>query len=367
MALDDPLPMSDISDGPRRDATMKLMYGIDDTALAGYRSVFDVPDLDPTTFLSLTAGATTLNGAFGALMRTKKVKSPRESLCKIYLAGRCAIELSNGSEIEEMSQKAVSKFLQSRGLAADVSSFVETAGLLVYDIKSIQDITVHSEVMFRSMSSVILPITARDLFIAVYNIDVAQGKKPEIMTKTPEVLRMDGETRHEIQECRRELEIPLAKKIDLPSLFPGFPYTEGEKKEHRLLTWLRAVRKEIVWHHDTKIDGSPVLRRVDIWAEIGDGAGGFLLCIECDEHQHKRYTRETKDRMMEDVFNSAGGKNVYLIMFNPDDYVVGGRKIKGEGQAEWDQRFIRLLSEIEFVINHPPTKRCNVVHLFYDS
>ena len=90
-------------------------------------------------------------------------------------------------------------------------------------------------------------------------------------------------------------------------------------KERHMISYIRDNISEIKW-----ITGNKIINEfgyvVDIYAEFDK----YILLIECDEYQHKKYYNEY-DRIM-NIYNNIS-KHIVIIRFNPDDYILFGKRI----------------------------------------
>lgn len=103
-------------------------------------------------------------------------------------------------------------------------------------------------------------------------------------------------------------------------------------------------------------------RRIDHRKLIGN----TLLCIETDEHQHKRYDKANEEIRYDDLFMLHGGKFIY-IRFNPDKF----KKNEKSCNPMLYTRFPVLKEEIERQINRIENNQnielLEIIKLFYDE
>jgi hypothetical protein len=108
-------------------------------------------------------------------------------------------------------------------------------------------------------------------------------------------------------------------------LFPTDPLASTircKTKELMVRDYLNNNFKDFI--HDTYLTTPhcDCLRRIDHRTLIE----GTLLCVETDENQHKYYDKNDEEKRYNDVHISWGVGKVVWIRFNPDPFVINGKK-----------------------------------------
>jgi hypothetical protein len=158
-------------------------------------------------------------------------------------------------------------------------------------------------------------------------------------------------------------------------LFPNEPVSRNYKTKEK--TVVDFVKKEFPnWTYicDKKITDGCSQRRPDICVDFGQ----YVLIIEIDENQHQDYSCENK-RIME-LSQDIGHRPMILIRFNPDEYILHGKKIqscwklnklglcvvKDNKQKEWMNRLNVLKNTIDMSSQKGTDKTVDIINLFYD-
>jgi hypothetical protein len=155
------------------------------------------------------------------------------------------------------------------------------------------------------------------------------------------------------------------------NLFPTHPKSLSARKNNKEL----AVKGFLYENgHDDFIHDKPMYlgdcatnRRIDLYKFL---PGNYILCVEIDENQHKRYKDE--EQRYNDLYPLVDGveyKMVY-IRYNPDKYRDINGTIKNP-QAK--TRLSILLKEIETIIEKITSKKykkkdlLTIKYLYYDE
>lgn len=104
-------------------------------------------------------------------------------------------------------------------------------------------------------------------------------------------------------------------------------------------------------------------RRIDFRKLIGN----TLLCIEVDEHQHRRYNNEYEEIRYDDLFMVHGGKFVF-IRFNPDEYInSNGKRVNPSMKKRMDDLGYMIEYQTNRIMNDDNNELLEVIYLFYDN
>jgi hypothetical protein len=155
--------------------------------------------------------------------------------------------------------------------------------------------------------------------------------------------------------------------------FPNEKISRNYKvKEIHMTDFLKEIFKDQVMIFD-KIAGGCSRRRPDVYIDKFT----HVLIIECDENQHRDTSCENMRTM--ELFQDFGNRPVVFIRFNPDEYILDGKKItscwwlNGHGimvikkskQKEWGERIKILNEQIDYWTKNPSEKTVEIVELFY--
>jgi hypothetical protein len=92
-----------------------------------------------------------------------------------------------------------------------------------------------------------------------------------------------------------------------------------------------------------------------------------IIIVECDEHQHKDRPCSCEQTRMINISQNFGGKPVYFIRFNPDDYKTGN----GKDMVDIKNRYKYITSLIkDFIIGSQeniPKTLLSVCYLYFDG
>lgn len=161
-------------------------------------------------------------------------------------------------------------------------------------------------------------------------------------------------------------------------MFPDEPVTRNYKtKETAVSDFLKTSFPDITIIFDKKIDYGCSKRRPDCYIDMGS----YTIVVEIDENQHGYYDCSCTNKRTMELFQDSGNRPLYLIRFNPDDYLDKDNKnitscwgttkkgicvVKKSKQKEWDYRLDYLKDILTSCINKKPLKEVDVIHLFYD-
>jgi len=98
-----------------------------------------------------------------------------------------------------------------------------------------------------------------------------------------------------------------------------------------------------------------------------------------DENAHDDYDTTCENKRLMEISKDLNHRPIIFIRFNPDSYILGGKKITScwkvnklghmqlvkSKQKEWEERINKLLETINYWINNPSEKTINLIHLFY--
>lgn len=120
------------------------------------------------------------------------------------------------------------------------------------------------------------------------------------------------------------------------------------------------------------------LYRPDIQISFND----FIIMIEIDENQHSQYDeqKEKEKERLNTIANECNnnGKQLAVIKFNPDSYIVGNEQISSSWTRDnvlsedlqqyqnWYNRLLLLEHCINDYIINPPSEN-KITHLFYNK
>lgn len=122
-----------------------------------------------------------------------------------------------------------------------------------------------------------------------------------------------------------------------------------------------------------KVVGGCSKRRPDAYIDLFT----HIIIIECDENQHQDYSCENKRTM--ELFQDFNNRPMIFIRFNPDSYILNGKKIKSCFQInnsgiqiikdfkEWNNRLNKLKEIVEYNIKNIPEKELTNEFLFCDN
>jgi hypothetical protein len=164
-------------------------------------------------------------------------------------------------------------------------------------------------------------------------------------------------------------------------LFPDEPVSRNFKtKESAVVQFVKTHFPQFDWVIDKRVQDGCSARRPDLFLDFGY----FVLMIENDENQHYDYGGcSCENKRVMQLSQDVGHRPLIIIRFNPDDYVVHGKKItscwgtdkrgmaciKKSKAKEWTDRLQVLHDQIEYW-THPENrtdKMIEVIHLFYDQ
>lgn len=162
-------------------------------------------------------------------------------------------------------------------------------------------------------------------------------------------------------------------------MFPDEPVTRNYKtKEKAVSEFLKISFPDVTMVFDKKIDIGCSRKRPDCFIDMG----GYTIVIEIDENQHQTYDCSCTNRRTMELFQDSGSRPLYLIRFNPDEYLDKNNQkitscwgttnkgicvVKKSKQNEWQFRLDCLKKFLNSCIQKAPSKEIDVLHFFYDS
>jgi hypothetical protein len=104
-------------------------------------------------------------------------------------------------------------------------------------------------------------------------------------------------------------------------------------------------------------------RRIDFRKLVGN----TLLCIEVDEHQHKRYNKKDQEIRYDDLFMIHGGKFIF-IRFNPDIFTNKlGTKKNPYMKRRMEYLEKEINNQVDRINKEDNNELLETVYLFYDG
>ncbi len=164
-------------------------------------------------------------------------------------------------------------------------------------------------------------------------------------------------------------------------LFPDKPASRNFKtKESAVVQFVKTHFPQFDWVIDKRVRDGCSARRPDLLLDFGY----FVLMIENDENQHYDYGGcSCENKRLMQLSQDVGHRPLIIIRFNPDDYIVYGKKItscwgtdkrgmacvKKSTAKEWTDRLQDFHEKIEYLTNtdNRSEKMIEVIHLFYDQ
>jgi hypothetical protein len=105
----------------------------------------------------------------------------------------------------------------------------------------------------------------------------------------------------------------------------------------------------------------------------------YGIIIECDEHQHKKFSKDEENERMENI-QTVINKPIVFIRFNPDNYLLNNKKIMSSfklnkesntlevrNEKEWNNRLTELKKSIDYWLVNKPDTDLTVKYLFYNN
>lgn len=162
--------------------------------------------------------------------------------------------------------------------------------------------------------------------------------------------------------------------------YPDSPLIVNYKiKERHLFDELRKRFSDVVMNINRKVEGGRSQKKPDVLID----KQSFSIIIECDENQHVNYDCEN-ERIIE-LSKDLGNRPLVVIRFNPDKYIIDGKKYEGCFQEMkkglYEKRFYKLI-EYEWLkridvledtlkkyltMTDLPTEKITIEKLFYDG
>jgi hypothetical protein len=149
-------------------------------------------------------------------------------------------------------------------------------------------------------------------------------------------------------------------------------------KERATVSYIISQFPEYKWVYNRQIYDGVSGMKPDLLLDMGD----FLIIVEVDEHQHKKYGLPCEENRMHDILIDNKLRPTIFIRFNTDDYIdKNNNKIKspwiyyrqtikigdGEYDLEWNHRLNILCEQIKHCIENKTDKLIEVIQLFYDE
>jgi hypothetical protein len=161
-----------------------------------------------------------------------------------------------------------------------------------------------------------------------------------------------------------------------------YPYNTITKnyktKETNVVEFIKASFPNYTWISDRIVQDGCSRRRPDLLLDFGD----FIFIIEVDENQHVDYDNSCENRRIMEISRDLGHRNIVFIRFNPDDYIIGGKKItscwgtdgngicvvKKSKTKEWLDRLTALKEKVNECLDKKwSDKMIDTIPLFYDE
>jgi len=164
-------------------------------------------------------------------------------------------------------------------------------------------------------------------------------------------------------------------------MFPDNQIVRNHKtKERNVADYIREQFPNYTITLDKRISDGCSARKPDIFIDFGE----YVLIIEIDENQHRKYDCSCEDKRLMILFRDAGSRPMVMIRFNPDQYYdkkgksiascwgytieKGLCRVKDNKKKEWQKRLETLKEAIELQINYSGERKdIDVIHLFYDE
>lgn len=162
-------------------------------------------------------------------------------------------------------------------------------------------------------------------------------------------------------------------------MFPNEKVSRNYKtKEVAVSDFLKKTFPDITMTFDKQIEYGCSKRRPDCYIDMGE----YTIIVEIDENQHQTYDCLCTNRRTMELFQDSGNRPIYLVRFNPDDYLDKDKTtitscwgttnkqgicvVKKNKQQEWQFRLNYLKECLTSCIQKPPSKEMEIIHLFYD-
>jgi hypothetical protein len=160
-------------------------------------------------------------------------------------------------------------------------------------------------------------------------------------------------------------------------LYPDHELSKNFKtKEKTVIDFVKENYPEVIWISDKIIEGGCSKRRPDLLCDLGD----YILIIEVDENQHRRYDCSCEHKRLMEISLDLGHRPIVFIRFNPDDYIdKEQKKVKScwsisktgvlsiNSKKHWNERLEALKIQVDYWMKHKSEKTLEIVELFYDQ
>lgn len=149
-------------------------------------------------------------------------------------------------------------------------------------------------------------------------------------------------------------------------------------KEKSVVDFVKESYPELTWISDKTVKEGCSKRRPDLLCDFGE----YILIIEVDENQHKRYDSICENKRMMEISLDLGHRPIIFIRFNPDGYIDkaenkiktcwtigkdGILRLNKNLVKKWNERLEVLKTQIDYYIKHKSEKTLEIVELFYDQ
>lgn len=119
---------------------------------------------------------------------------------------------------------------------------------------------------------------------------------------------------------------------------------------------------------DKAIAGGCSKRRPDCLIDVESHS----IIVEVDENQHQGYEDSCENKRIMEIFKDLGNRPLVVIRINPDRYQLDGvdmgscfDKKNALKPKQFEERFHRLVQEVEYHISNIPQREITICKLFY--
>lgn len=162
------------------------------------------------------------------------------------------------------------------------------------------------------------------------------------------------------------------------NLFPNSKVVKNFRtKERFVVDYIKKMFPDHMWLFDRIIKEGISRRRPDIYLDLGS----YIIIIEIDEFQHRRYDKSCDNERLMELSLDAKHKPIIFIRFNPDRYVNKNREVikscfsinketgltKINDKNMWEERLSKLTERINYWMENKTEKTIEIDHLFYDE
>lgn len=160
-------------------------------------------------------------------------------------------------------------------------------------------------------------------------------------------------------------------------MFPDSEFSRNYKvKEKHVTDSVKEMFPDLNMIIDKRVHGGCSKRRPDILIELFT----HIIIIECDENQHQDYNTTCEIARINELYTDLGDRPIIFIRFNPDGYIINGKKFKSSfkahkilgtpiinNQEEWQNRLTTLKNTIQINIDSIPTEQITEEYLYFDQ